>query len=374
MRALRTNPAPVPSSCEECAILDICGGWDDARREKGCFQKCADCFRESCDYTCPANPALFAKSVDEVGGLGRLPDRLQLSGELKLPGYIPQIYHGSKRSRVLKEAVVSLPLHHLCRWSKYGRLELKYRSRDAMLADLKLSRRTKILITCVAKDRWIEGLYEARKQFLPALKTLGPAAVTVPNFSFVRDSPRTNSIWNQTKAFRVMEAMSDAGLDVIPHLQAQTARDWERLEDLYARFPDCKHACMEFQTGLQREDPDHPMRETYKEHFRKFQESTGGRVHPVVLAGYREIGFLSDICPSFSIIDANVFMKTVHFQEATLIPGGGRRRWRQANLAHANDLSKLLESNIEIERGFLFGKHGLNSDGRPMEPFLLPAA
>ncbi len=372
-KALRTNPAPVPASCAECAHLDTCGGWDDERRERGCYQKCAGCFREPCDYTCPANPVLFAKSVDEVGGLGTLPDRLRPVLQPNFPGYIPQIYHGFGRHRVLRETYVSVPIHHICRFNHRGQLESKYASRQAMLDDFKLSRRTNIIITCVAKDHWIEGLYERRKGILSALKLLDPVAVTVPNFSFVRDSPRTNSIWNQTKGFRVIEEMNDAMLPTIPHLQAQTAKDWGRLEELFVLFPDCKYACMEFQTGLNHEDPAYPSREVYRHHFQAFHKSAGGLIHPIVLAGYLEIGFLSEICPSFSVIDANVFLKTVNYQVATPITGG-KRRWRPANPVQAADLSRLLEANIAVERDFLFRRHGLNSDGRPVDPYLLPAA
>ena len=140
--ALRTNPAPVPSSCNECGLLDICGGWDDKRRNEGCFQKCADCFSESCDYTCPVNPTLFVKSAEEVGGLGTLPDRLRAVGEsgANLPGYIPQIEHGAKRHRLLQEPVVSIPIHRLCSISRSGRVKVAFRSREALLNSFKLSK------------------------------------------------------------------------------------------------------------------------------------------------------------------------------------------------------------------------------------------
>ena len=373
--ALRTNPAPVPSSCNECGLADICGGWDDKRRSEGCFQKCADCFSESCDYTCPANSTLFVKSVDEVRGLGTLPDRLRTVGERSadLPCYIPQIEHGGARHRLLKEPVVSIPIHRFCSISRSGRVKVTFRSREALLNSFKLSQRTQVIITCVTKDHWIEGLYEARKEILPLLRLLDPVAVTVPNFSFVRNSPRINSVWNQTKGFRLIEDMTDEELPVVPHLQAQTSRDWSRLEKLFAKFPEARHACMEFQTGLNNQDPNYPGREVYKRHFQDFQQSTGGRIHPIVLAGYREIDFLKDVCESFSLIDANVFIKTVNRQVAHC-SGAERRRWGRASLSQSQDLSRLLESNISIERQFFLRNAGLGIDGKSIDPLLLPAA
>ncbi len=373
--SLRTNPAPVPRSCNECAYHNICGGWDDERFKEGCFQKCADCFSETCDYTCPVNPTLFVKSVEEVGGLGRLPNRLSSIGigEANLPSYIPQIDHGASRRYVLSEPVVSIPFNRLCRISRSGRIQLIHRTRESLLRSFKLANNTRIIITCVTKDHWIEGLYQARKEILPLVKILEPIAVTVPNFSFVRNSPRTNSVWNQTKGFKLIEDMTDEKLPVVPHLQAQTSRDWSRLEELFKNFPHAQHACMEFQTGLNRQDSKYPSREIYKKHFQDFQQSTGGRVHPIVLAGYREVDFLKEVCPSFSIIDANVFVKTVNRQVAHY-SGVGRRRWGRASFAESQDLSQLLQSNISKERDFFLRNTGMGIDGKPLNPLLLPAA
>lgn len=371
----RRNPAPPPSSCAECGILSECGGWDDERRHRGCFQRCEGCFDTECDYTCLANPILFGRSVEEVGGMGKIPTRLASldSGAAPLPWYLPQIDHGGQRARVLKEQVVSIPLYRLCRFNRYGRLELLHQSRSVLLNAFKLSERTAILVTSVCKDRWIEGLYESRKLLLPLLKELGLFAMTAPNFSFVRDTPRSNSIWNQTKMFRVMEDMTDAGIAVIPHLQAQTKKDWARLQEVYAEFPSVRHACMEFQTGLNREDPNFPAREVYKGHFRDFQQATGGRVHPIVLAGYREIGFLGETCQSYSMVDACAFVKTVNYQEAR-IDFDGKLRWRQAGLAMQNNMAALLEQNISKQREYLLRKNGLGINGRSLTPSLLPAA
>jgi hypothetical protein len=242
-----------------------------------------------------------------------------------------------------------------------------------MLRALRLRPETRVIVTCVAKDRWIEALYARRREVLRGLKRLEPVAVTVPNFSFVRHSPRTNSIWNQTKGFRVIEDMAEAGLPTVPHLQAQTIRDWERLAQLFERFPDCRYACMEFQTGLRAQDRDYPARENYRRNFEDFHAATGGRIHPIVLAGYCEIKFLSGLCPSVSILDANVFVKTMKRRAAIQIPGG-RRLWRKAHPSLQRDLAALLAANIDVESDFLFRHHGLGPDGRPVDPLLLPAA
>jgi len=68
-----------------------------------------------------------------------------------------------------------------------------------------------------------------------------------------------------------------------------------------------------------------------------------------------------------------VFVKTANYQEAYVL-AGARRRWKTASWAKSQDQAALLERNIAIEREFLFLKHGLAQDGRPIDPFLLPAA
>ena len=46
------------------------------------------------------------------------------------------------------------------------------------------------------------------------------AAVTVPNYSYFTDAPRTDILWNRKRAMIVTEELSAAGALVIPHLNA----------------------------------------------------------------------------------------------------------------------------------------------------------
>lgn len=294
-----------------------------------------------------------------------------------MPCYLPQIYHGSRRMRVLDEPWVAVPLHYVTTLNKNGRIDLlKVEDGDALRSRLRLASGTNIVLTSVCPDRFIEAFWEQRKKsrFLERMANWNLVGMTTPNHSFVLDAPRTNSLWNLSKIFRWIEEISAVGIPALPHLQAQTKADWAKWKSVCENLPAAKHFAMEFQTGLGNSKGKALARQTYMRNFEELQESCGGRIHPIVLAGCGIMKWLSDTSESYTIVDSTPFVKTLNRQKAFQIPGAGLLKWRTVEGDLKEDLSGRLQESIIRQKLYLFSKNQMDQDGHPLQRPLPSAA
>lgn len=374
--ASRLNSAPPPRSCDECAFEPECGGLDGDDRKIGCFRNCSGCTSGPCDCACPLNVVLFDVSFEQVGGICTPPDRMggpRIPPEY-WPSYIPAIYHGSMRELPLAEPWVTVPLHHVTNLTRRGSIDLRYEDRAALCKALGLADNTRILLTSVCKDPHIEAFWASRRsrRLLERIAALGLVGMTTPNYSFMLDTPRTNSLWNLTRIFRMVEWITDAGIPVIPHINASTQADWKKWIAICKAFPDSRFYSMEFQTGLGRGHQGTNALGKYLDNLENLQMSCGGRIHPIVLGGIRAADRLAAICPSFSIVDSTPFMKTTKRQK--LIPWGSGQDWRLVSTQNLEDLSQRLQDNINQQRDWFYNRFGFTSAGKLAQPPLYPAA
>lgn len=374
--ALRYKTINPPQSCDECAFLNVCGGWDDERRQQGCFQRCIRCVDDPCDCTCPNNLILFDRSIEEVRGFCSPPRSMNGPSPLnrEWPAYLPMIYHGANCRQNLRESWVAVPLHGICNFGGRSGIDLKFDSREELCSSLKLPPSARILLTSVCPDPHIEAFWVdwKPKKLLEKLSKWDLVGMTTPNYSITLDTPRTNALWNITRIFRMVELIGEHGIPVLPHLNASTSADWRKWTQVMLAFPGVSHVCMELQTGLGNSNEGKRARQRYLNHFTDMQSACGGRLHPVVLAGAGVIDFLTSACRSFTIVDATPFIKTQ--KRKRFMPTKSRWTWLHTPTAPGDDLSALLQYNILMQRQWLFAKHGLNADGKPMQPTLQPAA
>jgi hypothetical protein len=218
------RPRP-PKSCGECGFLAECGGLDGSAYAVGCFRRCVEhCQFSGCDLACPCLHLNFPDLLEVVGGLWALPMQplVRFSQPGKLPLYVPQIDHGSGRDVPLEEAIVVIPLSALVGRPGHGKYDVRFSSPEALRERLKLRSDCKIIVSSVAPDQMIENFWESHvsREILPKLAALKLDAMTVPNYSFMLDVPRINSIYNLSRMFRMAERMSEAGIPTILHIQA----------------------------------------------------------------------------------------------------------------------------------------------------------
>lgn len=365
----RVNPGPVPSSCAECVFLKDCGGLDGDDFKKGCFQRCDRRCREVvCDCVCPCAPVKFDEAWQEVGGICKPPRHChqQPSGKLP-PYYVPQIIHGSNRSNAFDARWVSVPLHSILSFGRRG-CEVRFESKDALCEAMKISGSSRIILSSVSHDWVIEQFWADHRyrSLLPRLSALEFDAVTVPNFSFMLDTPRTNALYNLSRIFCLIERMSDSGITTVPHINASTDGDWRKWENVVRSVPNIKMIGMEFQTGLS----DRTRGSRFLQRLDRLQQASGRRLHPIAAGGAGWMRELASISDTFTAIDSTPFMKTVKRQAAIAFTQGGRPHWHTRRTSESEPLDELLLENVEVHRKFVLNKAGLPIDGLLTQPLL----
>jgi hypothetical protein len=339
--------AGAPLGCAACAHQDACGGLDGQQEFWGCFGGCeAACGAANgkCDWTCPNHPEVFVRRWREVGGW---PPRLTASGlrayegRPHLPPYLPAIYHGHRRLGALSASDVVVPTHKLLGRSR----GVRYGARAVDAADLRarfgLHPAARVVLLSVAQDRFLERYwrYAGSRGVPAALAQLGIEAVSIPNFSFFTDAPRTHTLWNAARMLRVGEELSAAGVAVVPHLNAATRRDWDLWRDLLRENPQIRYVCKEFQTGLSEPDAGRAAITA----MRRLRDDLGREIHPIVVGARRFIPELTLAFPRFTLVTATPFLRTMHRKQ--LAPNR-RTTWLDAKTAPGAPLDDLLEYNV----------------------------
>lgn len=365
------NPKP-PKSCRECSFLtDGCGGLRGEEFEKGCFQRCVThCTKYGCDMVCPNSALLFPDYCEDVGGLGTTPELpLVTLSSAGLPIYIPQINHGSRRTILLNEDWVSTPLYVVVGKDRRGRFQVRFKSPEEIRNYLKVAAHTRIIVTGVGPDRTIEDLWESHvtRGIPDQLAALGIVAMTTPNYSFMSDVPRHNSLYNLTRIFRVAERLSEAGIATVPHLNASNDQDWERWLEFFREQTDVVCGCVEYQTGARRKE----FGNYYFSKLVEMRDKLGRPIHPIAVGGSGKLMDFEGNFPSYTIIDSTPFMKTMKRQELSAIMN--RWKWRKKPTRLRATLNGLLAQNIRFYRMRQMNRIGRSPDGG-LGQLLLPAA
>jgi hypothetical protein len=205
---------------------------------------------------------------------------------------------------------------------------------------------TPMMLISVAQDRYIERYWSMRNvkghdlaQRIAALKFV---AVTIPNYSFFTDAPRTDILFNRKRAMIVAEELSAAGVYVVPHLNAITNEDWRFWEDLL-RAQRLTTVAKEFQTGLRSRD----MGLNAIRRLEEVQNRIGLRLHPVVIGGAQYNAEFASRFDSHTVVDSHAFMSSVK-RRAFEVRDGRLRRQRTSM-----QVSDLLSCNVRFYRRHL---------------------
>ena len=340
--------------------------------ENGCFQRCVEhCQFHGCDLACPSLHLSFAEFIDDVEGLCVPPRQTLKPCDSTLPFYITQILHGSRRDVPLQERAVAVPLAALVCRDATDRYSLKYSTAETMREALMLSQGTEVVVTSVGFDQPLEDFWaeHVKRDILKRLAALRIRAMTVPNFSFMTDVPRINSLYNLTRMHRLAERMTEAGITTVMHLQASTRWDWRQWASILRNQPAMNVVALEFQTGARRQK----IGNKYYTGLVDLQDQVGRSLHPLVIGGSGRIRDLANHFNTFTVVDATPFMKTVHRQEIL-----ATTQSTEAHCPHSTEpgasLSSLLAHNISARRARFLQK--IEQSGTQFRPlaFLQPAA
>lgn len=333
-----------PASCRGCYFLQVCGGLDGQQELWGCFSECKS--RGGCqrhDWTCPCRPHAFAHRLAEVGGnLDPISSNFNaISLETsQLPLYVPVIQHGSARHWPLPIGTVALPTFAVIKSHRdktYGPLP---KTASSLRRKFHLSETANILLVSPAQDHFLE-LYWAKRRAHKTASSLLPlrlAGMSLPNFSFFIDAPRTHSLWNRKRLILVAQELAQAGISAIPHLNTLTNADWAFFEALLKDNPNISVVAKEFQTGASLDDV---------ERLGRLQDKVRRPLHPLIIGGARFLREVAGLFETFTLVDSQPFMKTVKARERlSLDPFTNDQTWTAFPTRKNEFLDQLLLNNI----------------------------
>lgn len=206
------SAAPAAVGCGRCVFRPACGGLLQSGLF-GCFDAClTECAAgSSCDWTCPMRPD-FVDRIREIGGLGRPIGEIRPISVSRFPLYVPMVRHGSRREYCLPSQFVGLSIEDVLKLDRLGGYGPVEDERQVLLDRFGLRPEANVLLVSVAEDAVLERFWEnmGTNDVPRRLANLGLIGMTVPNFSFFSDAPRTHTLWNRGRMLRVAEALSAA--------------------------------------------------------------------------------------------------------------------------------------------------------------------
>jgi len=331
-------------SCSECAFLQNCGGLEQYAAW-GCSSHCVTCTRKQCDFTCFSRLPQMVERMQEVRGfLNRNYQKLKIPAANTLPVYIPVVYNQSCRLRTLDIPMVAIPFHRALKLTSDGHYRPLSTNAKELREEFKISADSKVLITGVAFDRYLERYWQYAEHHGTArkLSDLDVFGMTVPNFSHFTDVTQPHILYNNRRAQITAECMSQQGLSVIPHVNASMPRDWQAWTDLFRQQPQINMFSKEFQTGLS--DPD--LAERAINELASLQDKVGRELHPILFGAAPFIPQVRSLFREFTIVDSRPFMSTV-MRRKFVLRDDGTRSWVRNLTERGEDLDDLLAHNVK---------------------------
>lgn len=303
----------------------------------------------------PLLPDRFDELWEDVGGLLDFRvGRLLGVNPATLPDYVPVLQHEGSRSRPPEVAVVSIPLFQVLRNRRDGSYGPRFVDGAALRQRFNLGRNTQIVLRGVDDDRKLERFWQYHRvhNVGAALAKLDLAGVTVPNFSFFTDATRFQILRNRKRIVLTCERLSEAGVKVIPHLNALTRTDWKFWAEFLNEHPEITVICKEFQTGLK--EAANGLK-AYRE-LVDLQDAVGRPLHPILVAGgryYQEA--LRDFSAGFTVLDSTAFMGALARQ--VLVDAGARQKWMKRPTPCGVPIDDHFDANVRGRRLFFeFGQ------------------
>lgn len=328
--------------CAGCAERKQCGG---LAIEAGIWSCLSFCCKnpDHCDRVCRNNPD-YAFRVQEIGGFElKLPQAPWRPAPM-LPLVVPEIFHGSKRSRHFAPALASVSL--------YGMFDRKkglpkYRTRAELSDNYKISTETPLVLTAIQRDRPLERWWELgqarRKVIIEAARDCGAVLATTPNYSLFVDRPRWDDLHAMKRIALTHSEFLQAGMPAALHVNGRTELDFERWTAFIVEHPEVTHVSFEFTTGTGR-----PTRRRQHAAWLCSLAKTVGRPLHLLVRGGSDL--LPELCAAFggvTFLETTSFLKTMMRYHAVK---GGAVGWWPYPTAAKQLLDDLLETNWEISR------------------------
>ena len=337
--------------------------------------------RVGATWSAEFNPSLFVARMREVGGLdfANAP-RAPVNGVPALPMIVPFLDHRYGRSATLDEPVVALSLYELVNLAT-GTSHVASR---AELADrFRIPESATVIVSGVDKDDPIERWWELKERavILRALRALGVALVTTPNYSVLTDVPRTDNLHAMKRILLAWTEMAAAGLPAALHVNGRSLHDFVRWGDLIAERPEIEILAFEFATGCGRGERI----DWHVTQLCALAARVGRPLALVIRGGGRKLSELRRHFAHVSLIETEAFSRTIRRRRAYLTESG-QLKWAKFPTPKGAPLDDLLAHNVTLVRASYETlakpaprqwlqarrtRRATHRDGEPVQPGLL---
>lgn len=339
--------------CSRCADFGMCGGLHTASGAFDCTTYCCG-EPQKCADVCPRNPR-FVDRVREVSGFDL--QQLKSLGSVpfpSLPSSVPLIYAKGSRQKHFNPQFAGVSLYQLVdRKSRQS----KFRSRAQLLDHFGLDASTRIIASGTDMDppleRWWQ-LSSSRSEILVQLRDIGIEAVTAPNFSVFSDIPRWDNFHAMKRIAICWRETLAVGLPCALHVNARSARDWERWTEFARSREEVDAIAYEFATGA-------AVRLSYHvDELRHLADRVNRPLKLVVRGALSELTKLRESYAEVTMLDSSTYMRTVN-RKIAMVRENGSMYWTNAPDRPNVDLDALIQHNHCGFRKFWCGNSG-NSD------------
>ena len=354
MRPLRTLGQ---SGCSHCLVIAECGGHPlPLINSIGCANSAGSVLGNTDDMH-PHFEERFWELWKDVGGLvdySVSPLRpIEISG---LPRYIPVLQNWHLRpSKPLALDVVAIPLFEVFGRLPGGRYGARFPDGATLRRKFGLKNNTRIILCGVDHDPPLETFWAKHRLpgVLDALAALD-LDVSVPNFSFFTCVTGFQILRNRKRILLSAERLSQAGIRVSLHLNANTDAHWAFWMNFLSQHPEITCVTVEFQTGALL---DHDYGNYTFEQLVNLQNQVGRRLHFLLVGAGRFYPRAVVELKSFSLLDSRPFICTTKRQMLSRTATGDYA-WKPCPTRKGASLAPLFEHNFKFYKRML--KRGLD--------------
>lgn len=313
---------PISLGCHQCPDIALCGGISSESKRYHCYDNCCG-GQSDCQIVCRNNPK-FVDQHNEIRGfeLGTIQKTLPLAPVLP-HGPVPLFYHGTHRAETLELEAVFLRLRELINFRSQC---VKFRSKEQLCKYFGIAACTKIYVTGIDQDKYIEKWWaltsKIRPYLISQLKAVGVSLITTPNYSMMMDVPRLDNLHSMKRIADNFSEFQHLGLASALHPNSRTDRDFDRWAELIAERREIKTLAYEFKTGAGHKD-------RIEMHILGLSEIAArcDRDLDIIIRGNtNSIGPLLKAFRIVTYIETSAFMKTVKRQKAIRY-GNDRLKW-----------------------------------------------
>ena len=335
--------------CIGCVDRETCGGIRKEQHSYSCLDDC--CGKPAtCDGMCPRSPLGFMERMREVNGLelDNLP-RAKRCAATGIPSYVPYLYSHYRRAVPLEIPAVALPLRRFFRSNG----QPTFTSRAEVEATFGIAPNTRIVLVGSGRDKPIEDwwwLSGKRPPIIAALRALGVALVTGPNYSIFTDEVRWNDMYNMKRIGIAWQEIVAGGVPSAYHLNARTPHDYRRLASFIAAREEVSDVSFEFKTG-----GAWPQRRSFHlAELVQLAERVERPLHLVMVGGITAIPMLAPAYAQLTYIDTSAYMNTIYRQRLYRANDGKMKKAPQLTLT-GQPIDDLLVENIATMRSRVEG-------------------